>query len=235
MQYAVTKNFDWRQLRTLGIALLLPLFLASSAKADMILGFSLDGQTQQFSVNTAQAINVPIYLIQSAGESRLTEFGIVSFGLSGRFQSSTVTVEGFTFTSAFTDFREFTSTAGSFQVFGNVPFNAVGPNPGLVPAKGAPLLLGTLSLRTTGAGETLFHVGDYDPSQPSFSDFSFAGAASVDSLDHVLFNSDSQKTYSFTVNQITAVPEPNSILGGVALVAMALMQRFRVRRRQALL
>lgn len=217
-------------MRTLLVTIIATLLLISDiAQADMILGFSADGQISQFKFNSAPTIDVPIYLIQNGNENRLNEFGVVSFGLSGQFLNGKVAIDGFTFAGAFTDFREFTNSANSFQVFANVPFNAGGPNPGLVAAKGSPILLGTLTLRSTGAGDTLFRIGDYDPSQPSFSDFSFAGAASVDNLDHLLFNSDAQKSYSFSVSQITAVPEPTAVLGSVALLITVLnraRQRF---------
>lgn len=101
-------------------------------------------------------------------------------------------------------------------------------NPGLVPAKGDSVLLGTLNLRTTGSGSTLFRIGDYGPDNPSFCEFSFARAAraaNVDRLDHLLFNSDALRTYSFTVNQISAVPEPVGLMTVGALAAVGVTCR----------
>lgn len=194
------------------------------SKADMIIGFSPDGLVSQFNPNT-NMVDVPIYLIQRGGESRLTDDGIISFGLSGRFQSGAVVVDGFTFSNQFPDFQEITLAADSFKLFGNVPFNFGGPNPGLVPAKGESILLGTLNLRTTDNGSTLFRIGDYDPENPSFSDFSFAGAASVDSLDHLLFNTDAQRNYTFTVNQLNAVPEPMGLIAVWTLATLIITGR----------
>ncbi|MCC6509589.1 MAG: hypothetical protein IT423_10805 [Pirellulaceae bacterium] len=206
-------------IQTVTLGLLLT--IGATANAGMILGFSNDGSVTQFEAGASSTVDVPIYLIQQAGENRLANDGIISFGLAGRFEGSNVTIEGFTFASQFPDFREFSVTGNSFQVFGNVPFNVGGPNPGLVPAKGSSVLLGTINLRTTRDGSTLFRLGDYDPSQPSFSDFSFAGASSADSLDHILFDTDAQRSYSFTVLQITSVPEPVNLAAGWFLALAA--------------
>ncbi len=181
-------------------------------RADLILTFSSDGTTPLFNVSSNSRVDVPIYLMQRGLETRLTDFGIVSFGVKGTFSPGLASIDGFTFASPFPDFQDFSSSASDFRTFGNVKFNAGGPNPGLQATTGNSILLGTLHIQTLGVGTTTIKVGDYDPSSPSFSDFSFAGAASADSLDNLLFNDDAQKTYAFSITQTAAVPEPNCLL-----------------------
>lgn len=223
------------RLLTVTIAVLLtPIWFPLQCHADLILAFSSDGTSPQFNVSSNSRVDVPIYLVQRGLESRLTDDGIVSFGFKGTFSPGLVSVDGFTFGNAFPDLQDFSSSASDFSSLGNVKFNSGGPNPGLQATIGSSILLGTLHLQTLGAGTTAINVGDYDPSSPSFSDFSFAGTASADSLDNLLFNNDAQKTYAFSITQATAVPEPGclSLIGIVCCVA-ALRARSKSKRQKS--
>ena len=197
-------NFPGRHLIT---CFLLPLvFLCDFAFADLVVGFSADnGESFQDSmdVRVDESINVEIYLRQTGSDSVLTDEGIISWGLDiARSSADLGTISDITPNPSF-DFQNhnvITETGFEWEY-------AVTAGTGI---KGNEILLGSFQFNSLSEGTTQFTLQDRivgaGPGNATWFTPSFT------ELDQQIFGSGAAGTFQFSVNAISAVPEPHSFV-----------------------
>ncbi len=204
---------------------------ANRTQAGYTIQFSAtDASLNHFDTAVNSTVNVGIYVAQNGASTDLTNFGLIAVGFGITYDSTKIQLDAanpFTFSSSFQNNPAVdASTPGTLLAISNSAFNQI---TGPVPFKGNPILLGTLSFQTRVAGNFNLAVGDFDPSQPGIADFGLGGLGASTNFDQVLFGTNAQGTYQFSAGQITAVPEPSSILL-LSSLGMACVGLCRVRR-----
>lgn len=196
--------------------------IINPVNAGFVMHFAEDPSVNHFEAAVNSNVSVGVYVSQNAGSSDLTNFGLITMGFGVRYDPSKIQlVAPFSFSANFPRSQDAVNNNGVLQVYGESLFNNAGANPGPVPVKADTILLGTLTLRTLVPGNFSVAVGDYDPALPNFADFGLGGAGAATNFDKLLFGNDVQGNYQFTAGQITAVPEPSTlILVGLAASSM---------------
>lgn len=206
--------------------------LDASAQAGFVLNFGTVASPAPGSVSTStigvgESIDISIYLSESTGETRLADSGVATTGTKATFASTFGAVSDVVLNPSLRLFpvTEFDNAAGTMSLAGVEPsFNGI---------KGNSVLIGTFRFSATAPGDTTFKFGDFNPDL-AVSDFSLHSPDfNFIDIDQALFGVDRLRTYDFTVQSITAVPEPSSFLllliGGVGFVYGARWTRKRER------
>lgn len=211
------------------IAILSIILTANSSLADLFLGFSSDSGgtfTDTIRGEVGDSITLGLYIRQTGTETRLVDYGLLSFGTRATLDNSTVTVRDVDINRAlFSDFSGSTKiTPTDFSMVGEALFDA--------DPKGASILLGFFIVDMNAMGTTNISFGDFNP-LVNRSDFALNDDLFTDvddllfSNDRLVGSSDRSRSYSLT---ITAVPEPSSlILAPLAVFAFSRRRPMRVR------
>ncbi len=197
-----------------GILSVLCFTCSASSKADFVLSTRPDGTTPTINAAIGDTISFDLYLVET-NTSRITQDGLLSFGLRGTFSSATLQGLSVDISPQFpiigngADF----STPGQVDFFGG----------SLNPPKVASVQLANVKFRVIGDGTTTIRFGDLDS---NFDDFSL-GDQNLTSLDSALFGPAFDQTYGVTV-QITAVPEPGTFALVVCAGSIVILRRWRI-------
>ncbi len=201
---------------------------ANRTQAGYTIQFSAtDASLNHFDTAVNSTVNVGIYVAQNGASTDLTNFGLISMGFGVTYDPTKIELVGanpFVFSGSFPADHDMPNSPGKLQVYGGA---TGGGNP--VAVKGNSIFLGTLSLKTLVSGRYNLAIGDFDPANPGLVDFGLHGSAPDADFDKVLFGNNYQGTYQFSAGQITAVPEPSSILL-LSSLGMACVGLCRVRR-----
>ncbi len=157
-------------------AFLVAAFCASAqiAKADLILGFLVDGGntfTNSISGSAGSQFAVSLILRQQPGETRLTSDGLQTFGIVGAYDPAKLGVSNITTTSAFLETNNTNNVVtGTFEVAGL----------SFAPPKGSNVLLATFDIEILKDASTLISFGDLDTRETA-NNFTLGSNIEIDS------------------------------------------------------
>lgn len=198
--------------------------IVNRAPAGLVLSFSDDSGasfSDEFSVQTGDSLTVGLYLQQFDGETILTDEGLFSWGLDVTNTSPGIgSIAGAAVNPAFDTPNHDVTTASGFEwEFADSSFAGV---------QNESILLGTFRYEARNEGTSAFTIEDRVVGPGFFNANWFT--PSLSSLDEQIFGVGSAGNYQFTVNSVTAVPEPSSILlFGFVSCALVCQRRRRVR------
>jgi len=186
------------------------------AKADYAIGFNATNSMISKNVTVGDAFLVDLYLFETTTTS-LTDHGLLGFGARANYNSAVIQTTG-------------ANNAAAFPIVGGSPDLSVNGQIDVyggstLPPKSSAIHLTTLSFLATSVGNSIISFGDYDS---LISDFTLNDMPTFRDLDPSIFPTPGF-TYNFMVN-VTAVPEPGSLLGSSAIVLTYMMRRRRKRR-----
>lgn len=169
--------------------------------ADLILQFSPSNTVTTINVTEYDPFSISLYIAQQGSETRLTNLGLLSFGVRGTYDAGLLTALGGSVSSDFPingDPDIDISVLGQADMFGG----------SLSPPKSPSIFLGTFHFLAQAPGFTTINFGDLDS---SFDDFSLNDSPAFTGIDQELFSPALNRVYGINVS-ITSVPEPSSFL-----------------------
>ena len=208
------------------------LFLSTFAfghvcRAEFIVDFSVNqgaSFSNRFAAEVGDDLTVDVYLRETGGESRLSDSGLITFASRASFDDSLATVTDVRINSDL--FDDLSSSTG---IESSTAFSIVGEDPTFIGVAQSNILLGSFTVRITGAGVTEFAFGDFDP-RPNVGDF-LLGDNDFTEIDAELFSasrnaSSTDRSHMYRVS-ITSVPEPGSafLLAGLFIFQSHRFQR----------
>lgn len=210
-------RFSVRHVKRAAKLLLIVILLVSAQKqcrADFVFAFNTSGTNQDFLVGAGAIVNVPVYLVQTDGENRLSSIGLFSSGASVSYSYGSGAPQSATVNSATlaAHWNDPVSNLIDYQTNRVVMEGLVDDYAFPALATSNAVLLGTVHFQ---AGE----LGNVTNLQLSL--------AGVTPLANSLVNLVEVTPITFRIGTIAAVPEPNSLCLIAAVGTLGLFRRSR--------
>ena len=174
-----------------------------------------DGSTTgtSFNVDVGTSQTISVFASETLPGTALTTDGLLGFGFEANASATSGTaasINGFAPNSAFV-VPSVSVTPSSVDAQAATLFGSV---------SGTSVFLGDLDLSVTAPGSTVFTFEDRDP-DPDRQDF---GSSTQPALDSTVFQGG--RSFSFTINAISSIPEPSSgLLIGFSMLATMVRRR----------
>lgn len=192
-----------------------------SADADLIVDFSVDNGNSfadSFDVQTGDSLNIGIYLRQTAPDTILTEEGLVSWGFDlTRERTNLGEISNLSTNPVFDLETRNVTTASGFE-WEYSDNTSVGLN-------GDAIMLGAFQFDSTAEGLSVFTIKDRLIGSGAGNANWITPAFSF--LDEDIFGAGAADTIQFSVNAVSAVPEPNSFALLSCIAGLVIVRRRR--------
>ena len=190
--------------------------------ADLLLNFSSNNGASfanDFEVQTGDSLTIGVFLQQTDTDTVLTDEGLIAWGFDlTRTTTNLGTIPSRSVDSAFDVQNRDITTATGFEW-------EYGESAGLG-IRGNAIQLGSFQYDSTADGETIFVVEDRLVGSGIANATWFT--SSFTDLDEQIFGNGATSTYQFSVNSISSIPEPSSLL---MLSCIAVLSTIRRRRK----
>ncbi|MEL7337991.1 MAG: PEP-CTERM sorting domain-containing protein [Planctomycetota bacterium] len=196
--------------------------ICKPANAELTLAFSTDNGenfSDVFDVRTGESLRIGVYLQQSGGETILTSEALVAwgFGLTRSPSEFGAIADAFSNPAFNFENHNVATTSGFEWEYGESAATGI---------RGDEILLGSFQFDAIEEGITRFTVEDRLVGSGIENASWFTSALTP--LDTEIFGETEEDTFRFSVNSITAIPEPS---GTVLIVGIGLIAYVRRRRR----